>query len=199
MAFLCVVGFTRLAAGVVPAIEAPSRARPTVWVGVCAAPQTSHVLVELATDPASAGLAGRVDPHLRPLVQALSGPSESIDALLTTEAANPAVLRGARLCDDGRRRARRPLYPRQWHMPQVQAEQAWDVTTGDGVIVAVLDSGIDPNGEDGFLPSALRRIQRRRQFDPPGAALDDLNHGTHVAGTVAGCAGNYHGRRRPGL
>ena len=32
-----------------------------------------------------------------------------------------------------------PLYPYQWNFPQIQTEEAWDITQGDGVIVAVLD------------------------------------------------------------
>lgn len=194
VAFLCVVGLLGLRPASA-AIEAPIAGTPDVWVGGLAAPrQTSHVLVELATDPASAGLAGRVDHIFGHWYRLYPAPSESIDALLTTEAANPAVLRvepdyvmTADAAPDD------PLYPRQWHMPQVQAEQAWDVTTGDGVIVAVLDSGIDPNGEDGFCHPLYAEYNVVGNSTLPGAALDDLNHGTHVAGTVAGCAGNATG------
>src|SRR5690606_2137011 len=42
-----------------------------------------------------------------------------------------------------------PLYPQQWHYPQIDLEQAWETTDaiegsarGEGVIVAVIDTGI---------------------------------------------------------
>ena len=40
-------------------------------------------------------------------------------------------------------------YPTQWHLPKVNAEAAWDITTGDAsIIVAVLDSGTEFNHSD---------------------------------------------------
>lgn len=200
VAFLCVVALLgRRPASA--ALDAPGAGAPGEWVGGLAAPRlSSHVLVELATDPASAGLAARVDPIFGRWYRLYPAPAESIDALLATEAGNPAVLRVepdylmtadaapalSTTPDD-------PLYPRQWHMPQVQAEQAWDVTTGDGVIVAVLDSGVDPNGQDGFCHPLYAEYNAVSHSADPGAALDDYNHGTHVAGTVAGCANNATG------
>ncbi len=191
IAFLCLVGFLGLR---------PASAAVADPVAGLAAPRlSSHVLVELATDPASAGLAGRVDPIFGHWYRLYPAPAQSIDALLATEAGNPAVLRvepdylmTADAAPDD------PLYPRQWHMPQVQVEEAWGVTTGavngaDGVIVAVLDSGVDPNGQDGFCHPLYAEYNVANNSTVPGAALDDYNHGTHVAGTVAGCAGNATG------
>ena len=37
-----------------------------------------------------------------------------------------------------------PLYPNQWHLPQVSALQAWGVTTGTSTVtIAVIDTGIE--------------------------------------------------------
>jgi len=42
-----------------------------------------------------------------------------------------------------------PLYSHQWGIPKIGANKMWDVTTGvKGVIVAVIDSGVDYNHED---------------------------------------------------
>ncbi|MBS1225226.1 MAG: peptidase and subtilisin kexin sedolisin, partial [Proteobacteria bacterium] len=35
-----------------------------------------------------------------------------------------------------------PLHPYQWHYPQINLPQAWDVTTGANAIVAVIDTGV---------------------------------------------------------
>ena len=36
-----------------------------------------------------------------------------------------------------------PLRPQQWGLDQIKAEPAWATSTGDGVVVAVVDSGVD--------------------------------------------------------
>ena len=42
-----------------------------------------------------------------------------------------------------------PSFPVQWHLPKINAPQAWDVNTGsDNVIIAVLDSGTDVGHQD---------------------------------------------------
>ncbi|HEX6220952.1 MAG TPA: hypothetical protein VF115_07645, partial [Acidimicrobiia bacterium] len=41
-----------------------------------------------------------------------------------------------------------PFYDFQWHFPAVQLESAWAETTGTGVVVAVVDTGITQDGDD---------------------------------------------------
>lgn len=118
-----------------------------------------------------------------------------------------------------------PYYAQyNWHLQDtpggIHAEDAWDVSTGEGTVVAVVDTGIVPHpdmdanmleGYD-FISDAF--VSRRDTDDRVPGAYDygDWNddaaecrvstssfHGTHVAGTVAeltnnglGMAGTAH-------
>ena len=69
----------------------------------------------------------------------------------------------------------------QWPLRMVRAQEAWAVSTGSGVVVAVIDTGIDA-GHPELRRNALRGIDLiagdRRPEDRDG-------HGTHVAGVIA--------------
>ncbi|MDJ0806845.1 MAG: S8 family serine peptidase [Gammaproteobacteria bacterium] len=92
-----------------------------------------------------------------------------------------------------------PLYSLyQWHMTRIQSEEAWDLTYGKEVLVAVLDSGLAEDGApDGIACVDSNRYDIVNQDNDP----DDGNgHGTHVSGTIAqttnnaiGTAGMSHG------
>ncbi|MDZ7783487.1 MAG: S8 family peptidase [Halioglobus sp.] len=92
----------------------------------------------------------------------------------------------------------------QWHYPLISLPAAWDTTTGDGVIVAVIDSGVlaghpDLQGQfvDGFdfIQDPDNSLDGNG-IDPdptdPGAPIGGSSsfHGTHVSGTVAARGGN---------
>lgn len=68
---------------------------------------------------------------------------------------------------------------------QVQAPQIWNTgERGEGVVVAVLDTGIDMDH-----PDLKSRIVGGRNFTDEGSPddySDGNGHGTHVAGTIAG-------------
>ncbi len=82
------------------------------------------------------------------------------------------------------------FYPFQWHLPMINIEDAWDISIGEGVKVAVIDSGVNPNGNDGF---GTRLIQGRDFVKTGNRSKDDNGHGTHVAGTLAQETNNGNG------
>ena len=62
-----------------------------------------------------------------------------------------------------------PLYQYQWAPPQIEAPDAWDITTGDpNVVIAVVDTGVAYTHED--LQDSIWTND-----DPPGGGDDDGN------------------------
>ncbi|TDC47395.1 serine protease, partial [Jiangella ureilytica] len=73
---------------------------------------------------------------------------------------------------------------------QVGAPEAWAAGyDGEGVTVAVLDTGIDPEH-----PDLADRIVGSRSFVPGEEVTDGHGHGTHVASTVLGSGAGSGGR-----
>lgn len=83
-----------------------------------------------------------------------------------------------------------PLFVAQWHHHRAQAESAWQRASGDGVRVAVVDSGVSPGGTDGFCFALAGEYDAVRDEEGPGEASDLIGHGTFVASVVAECTGN---------
>ena len=82
-------------------------------------------------------------------------------------------------------------YPFQWHFTAVQAEAAWDISTGEDVVVAVLDTGIATAGNrDGVNICAITPLDVVNGDNDP---VDGDGHGTHVSGTIAQATNNGTG------
>lgn len=70
--------------------------------------------------------------------------------------------------------------PAPWNIEMVRAREVWPRTTGIGIRVGVIDTGIDPNHEYVSVYGGASFV--------PGVASwhDDEGHGTHVAGIMVG-------------
>ncbi len=74
----------------------------------------------------------------------------------------------------------------QWSFLKTRVPEAWQVTSGDsGIIIAVLDTGIDEQHED-----LQGKVVGRVNFTTSATTDDVYGHGTHVAGIIAAMANN---------
>ncbi|WMX46785.1 type VII secretion-associated serine protease mycosin [Streptomyces roseicoloratus] len=72
----------------------------------------------------------------------------------------------------------------QWHLDIMHAEDIWKISKGEGVTVAVIDSGVDKNN-----PDLVGRVLDGRDLAPreSGDEHTDVDgHGTGMAGLIAG-------------
>ncbi|MGX6607160.1 S8 family peptidase [Micromonosporaceae bacterium Da 78-11] len=80
-----------------------------------------------------------------------------------------------------------PARTQQWDLTKIRATDAWQKSTGAGVVVAVIDTGVDASHADlaGQVLAGYDAIA-----DTAGVSTDGNGHGTHVAGTIAAATGN---------
>ncbi len=87
-----------------------------------------------------------------------------------------------------------PLYAKQWHMRQIKMPAAWKLADGDGVTVAVIDTGVAfENYRNMHEVPDLKGVEFVHPYNFVGDnvhAGDDHGHGTHVAGTIAQVTNN---------
>ena len=74
-----------------------------------------------------------------------------------------------------------------WGLPVVHAKDVWVATRGEGINVAVLDTGIDWTHPD-LAPAYQGGVNILDDTKPP---MDDNFHGTHVAGIIAAADNDF--------
>lgn len=82
-----------------------------------------------------------------------------------------------------------PKFTSAWHLPMIQAPDAWDLSLGDGVTVAVLDSGVDVF----HLDLAINIVPGWNAASGNTDVTDITGHGTSVAGVIAAASNNALG------
>jgi hypothetical protein len=82
-----------------------------------------------------------------------------------------------------------PDYGSAWHLPKIQAPGAWDVSRGGGVVIAILDTGVDGSHPD----LAGKMLPGWNSVDQNADTADIFGHGTAVAGTAAAATNNGTG------
>ncbi|RLQ03763.1 type VII secretion-associated serine protease mycosin [Micromonospora sp. BL1] len=78
----------------------------------------------------------------------------------------------------------------QWQLEELRAKTAWRTSTGRGVVVAVIDSGVD-----GTHPDLAGQVLPGLDLVTPDGSdgPDPVGHGTTVAGLIAGRADDDRG------
>ena len=83
-----------------------------------------------------------------------------------------------------------PSFGNQRYLPAIKAPEAWDKSLGNGVVIGVVDSGVDfehPDLADNILPDGW-------DFgDDDDDPTDELGHGTEVCGVIAAVQNNNLG------
>lgn len=82
-----------------------------------------------------------------------------------------------------------PDYSKSWALPKIQTPPAWDNSNGSGVIIAVLDSGVDSGHPD----LAANLVPGWNMVDNNSSTADVNGHGTKVSGSAAAVANNGKG------
>jgi len=77
------------------------------------------------------------------------------------------------------------LRPFQWALDAINADAAWPHATGAGIIVAVMDTGVDGTHPDLVGQMVTGFEVRGRTILPVGMNADTHSHGTHCAAIIA--------------
>lgn len=77
-------------------------------------------------------------------------------------------------------------YSKAWHLPKISATTAWDSSQGQGITIAILDTGINGNHAD----LKDRVVPGWNWYDNNSDTSDVHGHGTAVAGAAAATTNN---------
>ncbi len=78
-----------------------------------------------------------------------------------------------------------PYYSSQWALPKIKCPDAWEISKGDGILIAIIDQGVDSDHED---------LKDKVIMEPwPGETGYDTPHGTAMAGVAAAVTNNGKG------
>ena len=89
-----------------------------------------------------------------------------------------------------------PGFARQWGLARIGAEAAWARTTGAGIRIGIVDTGVDLGHEDlaGKVVASTSCVGSGGDVARcTGSAQDDNGHGTHVSGIAAATKDNAKG------
>ncbi|MET9723062.1 type VII secretion-associated serine protease mycosin [Streptomyces zaomyceticus] len=85
----------------------------------------------------------------------------------------------------------------QWHLDAMGAEEIWELSTGKGVTVAVLDTGVEKDNPD--LRGQVLTGKNFATGKPGDQFTDYTGHGTGMAGLIAGTGARDGGNGAFGL
>jgi hypothetical protein len=84
-----------------------------------------------------------------------------------------------------------PHYNEQWYLTEINAPEMWKDTQGEEAVIALLDSGVDPNHPD-LIGNIL--FEQGYDFgDQDIFAYDENGHGTAMAGLIVAKCHNQQG------
>jgi subtilisin family serine protease len=89
-----------------------------------------------------------------------------------------------------------PAFGSQWNLARIRAPEAWASSTGSGVPIGIVDTGVDLAHQDLAGNVAAHASCIGSRGDPSrcgGSGQDDHGHGTHVAGIAAAVKDNGKG------
>ncbi|MBC7543186.1 MAG: S8 family serine peptidase [Candidatus Sericytochromatia bacterium] len=130
--------------------------------------------------------------RVRPLVADLETNDQAALPLVRNGDGTATGFRTQRVPNDELFRLAGPI-PRQqsqWGLTAIQAAAAWDISLGENIVVAVIDTGIDLSHRDLSGNIAATGVNL---LNPGGSLDDDFGHGTHVSGIIAGVSNNNVG------
>ena len=169
------LSFVLVLGGSARAVEVP-------WDAIKPEDVFSHELIIGFTNPESAGVTAQTSEEIGAKVTAvydsIVAMKVAVPAGMTLEAAAAKYkgLPGVRYVEPNYRyhllvAPNDPLYAQQWGLYRINADAAWDITTGSyQVVVAVIDTGIDPAHPD-FDDTVFNNY-----YQNPGDPLDGADN-----------------------